>query len=239
VARHSEQARTCLEQAGGAVVNRKRIEAVLHCAQTSRGLALSEGEQWELRELSLEMLRLQTKIAEAKRQTEELGAVHEPVQAMSAHVVGRLTAAILYNELGDPRQYGSARAYEKAAGLNLKERSSGQDGNEKKKKPLHITRWGSGLVRKYLYLATLRLIQHDAVVKAWYTKAVAADGLRKMRALVAVMRKLIRALWHVSHGEAFDSRKLFNVGLLAEFGEDESGTGSAVNDQKSGCEESA
>ena len=38
------------------------------------------------------------------------------------------------------------------------------------------------------------------------------DGGRfKGRAVTAVMRKVVKALWHVARGEPFDSRKLFKL----------------------------
>ena len=35
-----------------------------------------------------------------------------------------------------------------------------------------------------------------------------------MKAVVAVMRKLARALWHVGQGKRFDAAKLFDVSRL-------------------------
>ena len=48
-----------------------------------------------------------------------------------------------------------------------------------------------------------------------YLKKVKRDGGRaKVRAVVAVMRKLVMALWHVARGAEFDARKLFDVRRL-------------------------
>ena len=69
-----------------------------------------------------------------------------------------------------------------------------------------------GKARFYLYWLALRLIQRDPLVKCWYNRKVARDGGRfKGRAVIAVMRKVVKALWHVAQGEKFDSRKLFNL----------------------------
>jgi hypothetical protein len=35
-----------------------------------------------------------------------------------------------------------------------------------------------------------------------------------MKAIIAIMRKLVTALWHVARGKTFDTRKLFNVERL-------------------------
>jgi hypothetical protein len=125
---------------------------------------------------------------------------------MSA-VVGPLTTAMLLSNRLDPRHYSNAGAYRKGMGLNLKEKSSG-----KFKGQLKITKRGPGQARKYLYFSILRLINYDPIVQRWYQAKVRANGDRdKIKYVVALMRKLACALWHVGHGEAFDARKLFTV----------------------------
>ncbi len=124
-------------------------------------------------------------------------------------VAGKVTAAVLYSELGPPDKYSSAAAYKKAGGLNLKIHQSG-----KKKGRCAITKRGPGRSRKNLMFMAFRLIQKDEVVRAWFEKKVARDGGSKMKAVVAVMRKLLGALWHVGQGSVFDSSKLFDVSRL-------------------------
>ncbi|MCP4287215.1 MAG: hypothetical protein GY792_22695 [Gammaproteobacteria bacterium] len=52
------------------------------------------------------------------------------------------------------------------------------------------------------------------MIGAWYQNKVKHDGNIKSKAIVAIMRKLVLALWYVARGEAFDSRKLFNIRTL-------------------------
>lgn len=117
------------------------------------------------------------------------------------------TAFMLANHL-DPMDYPSAHSYLKAMGLNLKERSSGQHVGQ-----LKISKRGAGVVRLYLYFATLRIIQNDVNLKLWYEEKVRRDGGKvKLKALIAVMRKMVKGLWAASHhGEAFDSSKLVRL----------------------------
>ena len=77
-----------------------------------------------------------------------------------------------------------------------------------------ITRRGSGRSRRWLYFAVLRLLQKDKIVKCWYDKKVNRDGGLKMKGLVAIMRKLVKALWYVARGEEFDTGKMFDVRKL-------------------------
>jgi len=55
-----------------------------------------------------------------------------------------------------------------------------------------------------------------AIIKAWYQKKIARDGGVKMKAIVAIMRKMIGSLWHVGKGSRFDASLLFDTSKLAE-----------------------
>ena len=112
--------------------------------------------------------------------------------------------------VGDPRRFASARAYRKAFGLNLRERSSGR-----KKGKLAITKRGPGRARRFLYLAVLGLIQRDPIVAAYYRQKVADKGGQHKRiAVTAVMRKIALALWHVGRGAPYDAARLFDTSRL-------------------------
>jgi transposase len=89
-------------------------------------------------------------------------------------------------------------------GLNLVERSSGTYQGR-----LRISKRGSARARHWLYFAALRLVQQCGV-RPWYEAKKARDEADGRRVLVAVMRKLAVALYHVGvHGEAFQPRRLF------------------------------
>ena len=86
----------------------------------------------------------------------------------------------------------------------MKERSSGKYHGQ-----LKITKRGPGIVRRWLYLAALRMVQ-DAEVKKWYEAKKSRDKGRAKGALVGVMRKLALALYATgARGETFDPRRLF------------------------------
>jgi len=65
-----------------------------------------------------------------------------------------------------------------------------------------------------LWLAAMRWVQSEPVVRAWYQRKAERDGGRKMAALTGVMRKLAKALYHVGRGEALDVRKLYDCERL-------------------------
>jgi transposase len=89
-------------------------------------------------------------------------------------------------------------------GLNLKERSSGKHKGE-----LKITKRGSGLLRRWLYFAALRVSQ-KAQVKPWYEAKKMKENGRAGKALVAIMRKLVLAMYQVgAKGATYDPSLLF------------------------------
>jgi transposase len=129
-------------------------------------------------------------------------------------VVGRVTAVMLVAHLGPLSDYASAAALEKACGLNLKIKSSGNTSGRPS-----IAKRGAPIARAYLYLAAMRLVKNDPLVGAWYRLRGGYLADRKLIALVAVMRKLIRALWHVARGAPLDSTKLIDareIGFASE-----------------------
>jgi len=209
VAREPERAKALMEREGRRFLSEEKMDLVVASAKATVGVPAIREEEEAIRELGRDTRRAEQKAREMRRKVEELVKGNESAEAMR-QTIGIVTAAVLVARTGDPREYGSARAFQKSAGLNLKERSSGKHKGE-----LKITKRGSGEVRMYLYMAALRLIQDDAVVKAYYEKKVLRDGgKKKVKALVAVMRKLVLGLWHVARGEKFDARKLFDTSRL-------------------------
>jgi transposase len=186
-----------------------KAEAVLDSAARTVGQSMTNEEVVAVKVLAEEGLRSSRASAQATKRVEQLSQTM-PAVALPTTCPIAATAAVVVSAVGEPQKFSCAKAYEKAAGLNVKIRQSGKYSGR-----LKLTKRGSGVARRYLYLAVLRLIQHDPVVRAWYLRKVERDGGRlKMKALAAVMRKLICALWHVGQGERFDSSKLFDVARL-------------------------
>jgi transposase len=210
VARRPDEARELMRKVGGRFLDNAKVEAVVASAGTTFGMVPVDEERRLVQELAVEARRNQKASAAQQRRVEALTRA-EPVTDRMQLVVGKVTAAVLVAAVGDPGRYESAYAYTKALGLNLKEKSSGKQTGQ-----LHITKRGPGVVRLFLYLAVLRWIQHDAVARAWYDKKVRRQGGRlRSKAVVALMRKLTLALWHVAQGSTFDSTLLFDARRLA------------------------
>jgi transposase len=207
VAAAPDEARRLLRGISHRLLPDDRIAAVIASAQASVGVPLVGLERDALMAIAADAYRAHRAFTSAKTQVDQLAAT-TPAAAL-APAVGHTTAAAVFAEVGDARSYSCTRAFLKAMGLNLKEKSSG-----KMQGQLKITKRGPSRVRQYLWLAVFRWIQTDPIAKAWYQRKKQRDGGRASRAAVALMRKLAKALYHVGRGAAFDSSKLFDVRRL-------------------------
>jgi transposase len=197
VAQNTAEARKLMLGMSHRLMSEEKVEAVLQSAQASVGLAMVEQERVALMTLAAEAHRALKEFKKSKSNVEQLS--ENTAAQLLAPTTGKTTAAVLIADVGDPRDYPCARAYLKAFGLNLKEKSSGM-----LKGRLSITKRGPGRARQYLWLAVFRWIQKDPVTRAWY----GAKGV------IALMRKFAKALFHVARGATFDSTKLFDISRL-------------------------
>jgi transposase len=74
-----------------------------------------------------------------------------------------------------------------------------------------ISKVGNRHLRAALYMPAMVAIQHEPNVKAFYNKLIAA-GKKPLQAIVAVMRKLLHAIWGMlKHDQDFDGEKFFKI----------------------------
>lgn len=191
----------------GALAPNKRTNAIAS-AEATLGEEMTAHEEILLRELAAQTLDLRRCVERIDRELAEVVKADTVMQRLAA-AIGIVSAAAVVAHMGDPGSYDSTASFVKAAGLNLKERSSGKHEGQ-----LKITKRGPARVRFYLYFAALRLIHTDRVVKAWHRKRIKYTEAHGMSGVVAVMRKLARALPHVAKGEILDSAKLFDIRRL-------------------------
>ena len=211
VTKNAQEANKLMKKVGRHFLKLQKIDALLSSARTSLGASMLEEEAEAVRLAASDTLRAKKAKNKAQLRVEKIGFEYKSIAAMGK-AVGKATAAVVVANLGDPENFDNAASYLKCAGMNLKERSSGKYEGQ-----LKITKRGSGIVRKYLFLAAMRMIQKDPLLASWYKRKVARDGGKsKMRALVAVMRKLLKGLWYVGHyGVDFDSSQLVSVRHLS------------------------
>lgn len=156
-------------------------------------------------EQTLDTLELYTRqIADVEQQQAMyLAQVPYAEYLLSIPGVGEVTCAGLLGEIGDFSQYRSADEIIKLAGLNLYEISSGMHKGQKR-----ISKRGRSLLRKVLYHIALSAIRCADGFRDRY-EAMKARNVPPMKALVAMMTKLIRVMVAlVKHQERFSSEKV-------------------------------
>jgi transposase len=102
----------------------------------------------------------------------------------------------------------SIREWVAHAGLDPRQFQSGTSVN----KPARISRRGNRHIRRGLFMPTIVAVQYEPHVKAFYEKLV-AKGKTKMQANVAVMRKLLHAIYGmIKHDRDFEGKKFYMIG---------------------------
>lgn len=203
-----EEALAQVKRWGGSWLKAQKAEELLASARRTAGVRQGEWEERRLREHAERIWEAQRAVRRCGRELRGL-ARGQSVLESQGQMVGVATACVLWACLGDPRDYSCGRAYRKAMGLNLTERSSGVYQGK-----LKISKRGNPRVRRWLYLAALRLVK-QAGVQPWYQAKKARDGNKARQALVAIMRRLAVALYKVSvNGKPFNVQRLF-AGPLA------------------------
>lgn len=98
---------------------------------------------------------------------------------------GPQTVAVLRAELGDVGRFQGTEQAIAYLGLDLRVRQSGKWRGQEK-----LSKRGSGAARKLLYLAALRSVRRGGSEFGAYYRHLVGQGVAKMSALMAVMRKM-------------------------------------------------
>ncbi|MFT4584709.1 MAG: transposase, partial [Gammaproteobacteria bacterium] len=78
-------------------------------------------------------------------------------------------------------------------------------------KPRRITKAGNRYLREALYFPALVASRRDPKVKAYYEKLI-ERGKKPMQAIVAVMRKLLLAIWGMLNSDqTWDGNKFYKL----------------------------
>ena len=120
---------------------------------------------------------------------------------LSMHGLGKITAAIILAEIGDPNRYTNARQLVKLAGTQPVLNTSGR----KTRSRTPMSHKGRPRLRTALFFAVMRLIQVDDTFGREYLRLQQREEnpLTKMQALGALMNKLLRILWTLMRHQTF------------------------------------
>jgi transposase len=119
--------------------------------------------------------------------------------------IGATSAIALLAELALLSPDLDVRQWVASAGLDPREYSSGTAVHKKPR----MSKAGNRRLRRALYMPALVAVQHDPHLGTFYQQLL-ARGKAKMQALVAVMRKLLHAIYGMfKHRQHYDGSRLF------------------------------
>jgi transposase len=177
----------------------ERARAVYEAASESVGI--QEGERslcLEIRELLGAIAATEGFVAVVEQEMAQgLGQIPYSPFLLSVRGVGKVTVAGLIGEVGDFRKFHTLAEIMKLAGLNLFEISSGQHKGRR-----HISKRGRPLLRKLLFFAALNMVRQNGLMRPFYQRLV-GRGMRRIKALVAVARKLLGILFALVRDQRF------------------------------------
>jgi transposase len=197
------------------MISEAKAFSIVQSSGASRGLPMNKHDCLWMQEICERLLDSKSQVSACEN---KLRKVLQKDAFWSRYLgpVSAGTLGVILSKLGDPRKYSSAGAFLKAAGLNLKELSSGSRIGEKA-----ITKRGPSMVRRWMYFWAMRSVQREEL-REWYYRfhnqhygnRDRSSAHRKMKGLTCMMRKLMRSLWSsMSKDEAFDYNQV--VGAIA------------------------
>jgi transposase len=127
-------------------------------------------------------------------------------ELLSATGIGQRSALMLLGELSVLPAGLGKRQWVALAGLDPQPVESGSSLHA----PRHISRRGSRTLRRVLYMPALVLAQRSGPGRAYYLDLL-ARGKRPLQALVALMRKLLLAIWGMFESHTtFDPARFYH-----------------------------
>ena len=143
----------------------------------------------DLRHILMQLEAEERFIAEIEAEMEEtLERIPFSGRLLSIKGLGIVSVAGLIGEVGDFSKFSTQSEIMKLAGLDLYEISSG-----KRKGQRRISKRGRGLLRKILFYAAIQMIRKNGIMYDYYAR-LTGRGMERMRALIAVSRKLLRII---------------------------------------------
>jgi transposase len=191
IALGSESLTSILRRVSRGKVTRERARKLFEAAQTSVGI--TEGRESILVEVKhlIAMIEHEDQLINGVEQQmgDYVNQIPYSRSMLSIKGMGIITVAGLIGEVGDFNKFRTIAEIMKLAGLDLYEVSSGNHRGRH-----HISKRGRALMRKLLYFASLSVVRKKGIMHEDYQKML-ARGMPKIKALVAISRKLLRLVF--------------------------------------------
>jgi len=165
----------------------KRARELYSAAKTSVGI--KEGRRsilFEIKEILSMIKTTEHFIADVEKEMSyHLKGIPYSKCIISMKGIGEITVAGLIGEVGDFRKYKTISEILKLGGLDLFEISSGKHKGQRR-----ISKRGRSLMRKLLFFAAINVVRKGGIMHDYYQGCL-ERGMLKMKALIAVSRKLL------------------------------------------------
>jgi len=149
-----------------------------------------------LGEEAVAMIRLSPELS---REFDHLISVKGIAEASATQILAEL--AVLPGDM-------TSRQWVAHAGLDPRHHESGTSIH----RPARVSKAGNKYLRSALYMPALVAVRHEPNVRAFYEKLL-ARGKKPLQAIVAVMRKLLHAIYGMfRHDRDFEGEKFFAMG---------------------------
>ena len=165
----------------------KDAELLINLARGTVGIKEGvRGVALDIRHIIAQLDAIDRFIAEIEAEmTLTLERIPCSMRLFSIKGLGVVSVAGLIGEVGDFSKFTTQSEIMKLAGLDLYEVSSG-----KRKGQRRISKRGRSLMRKVLYYAAVLMVRKNGIMHDYYER-LNGRGMVRMRALVAVSRKLL------------------------------------------------
>jgi len=164
------------------------------------------GRSTSLRILCDQLEHTQANLARLTAEIEQLLNTDPGVKGLQqVPEFGLKTLAVLRAELGDVQRFSRTDEVIAYGGMDIQIKESGLWKGKAK-----LSKRGSGLLRRVLYMTALRCIHREDSAFGVYYRRLVARGVKKGSALMAVMRKLLAVATHLlmHEGEEYDPCKV-------------------------------
>jgi transposase len=196
----------------------RRIEGMTKMATQEKNrlhAATSFDEMSEIvrNDIKVNIRHLERRIDRMREQARELIAEHPDLDRAFLHItsvkgIAQAAGIQILAELAVLPEDMDVRQWVAHAGLDPRVFQSGTSVN----KAARISRQGNVHMRRALFMPVLVAVQHEPNVRAFHRKLV-ARGKTKMQANVAVMRKLLHAIYGMlKHDRDFEGEKFYAIG---------------------------
>lgn len=198
--------RACSRRLSALSEQKVQAKNQLHAFQASSGTP-----KFVIEDVHLSIEQLQAQIDKLERYTlalieQETALLEMYTLACSIKGIAHKSAIQLLGELLVLPEDMKAKQWVAMAGLDPRHHSSGSSVHKKPR----LSKAGNSYLRKALYMPALCATRHIPQVKAYYQHLIEDQGLKKIQAICAVMRKLLHAIhgmWR-SH-ETFDPSRFY------------------------------